>query len=68
MKRILQILIFFFSFVITTNGFALETLAKGKTKGRIKFNLVNLPEELQQILYHQYFHILLETHIELNLK
>ena len=24
---------------------------KLKTKGRIKFNLVNLPEELQQILY-----------------
>ena len=40
MKRILQTLIFFFSFVITTNGFALETLAKGKTKGRIKFESV----------------------------
>ena len=40
MKRILQILIFFFSFVITTNGFALETLAKGQQKGRIKFESV----------------------------
>ena len=37
MKRILQTLIFFFSFVITTNGFALETLAKGQQKGKIKF-------------------------------
>ena len=42
MKRILQILIFFFSFVITTNGFALETLAKGQQKGRIKFESVPL--------------------------
>ena len=40
MKIILQTLIFFFSFVITTNGFALETLAKGKTKGRIKFESI----------------------------
>ena len=42
MKRILQTLIFFFSFVITTNGFALETLAKGQQKGRIKFESVPL--------------------------
>ena len=42
MKRILQALIFFFSFVITTNGFALETLAKGQQKGRIKFESVPL--------------------------
>ena len=40
MKRILQTLIFFFSFVITTNGFALETLAKGQQKGKIKFESV----------------------------
>ena len=40
MKIILQTLIFFFSFVITTNGFALETLEKGKKKGRIKFESV----------------------------
>ena len=40
MKKILQIIILFCCFLIATNGFALETLAKGKTKGRIKFESV----------------------------